>query len=64
MNAMLASGGYPWTVIRFKRRAQYMAALEAASVQGEIKPLAKFIAQEMRAGTARASARRKKASLS
>ncbi len=51
MNAMLASGGYPWTVIRLKRRAQYMAALEAASVQGEIKPLAKFIAQEMRAGT-------------
>jgi len=53
MNAMLASGGYPWTVIRLKRRAQYMAALEAASVQGEIKPLVKFIAQEMRAGTPR-----------
>ena len=52
MNAMLASGGYPWTVIRLKRRTQYMAALEAASVQGEIKPLVKFIAQEMRGGTA------------
>jgi fido (protein-threonine AMPylation protein) len=51
MNAMLASGGYPWTVIRLKRRAQYMAALEAASVQGNIKPLVKFIAQEMRAGS-------------
>jgi hypothetical protein len=54
MNAMLASGGYPWTVIRFKQRVQYMAALEAASVQGEIKPLVKFIAQEMRVGTPRA----------
>jgi len=59
MNAMLASGGYPWSVIRLKRRAQYMAALEAASVQGEIKPLVKFIAQEMRTGTPRTSARRK-----
>ncbi|MBI3055157.1 MAG: Fic family protein [Betaproteobacteria bacterium] len=58
INAMLASGGYPWTVIRLKRRAQYMAALEAASVNGEIKPLVKFIAQEMRAGTPRTSARR------
>ncbi len=50
MNAMLASGGYPWTVIQLKHRAQYMAALEAASVGGDIKPLAKFIAREMRAG--------------
>jgi len=58
MNAMLASGGYPWTVIRFKQRAQYMAALEAASVQGEIKPLVKFIAREMRAGTPRARTKR------
>lgn len=57
MNAMLASGGYPWTVIRLKRRAQYMAALEAASVGGDIKPLAKFIAQEMRAGAPRTRAR-------
>ncbi len=49
MNAMLASGGYPWTVILLKRRAQYMAALEAASVHGEIKPLVRFMAREMRA---------------
>ena len=58
MNAMLASGGYPWTVIRLEQRAQYMAALEAASVGGNIKPLAKFIAREMRAGTPRAAAKR------
>ena len=58
MNAMMASGGYPWTVIRLKQRAQYMAALEAASVGGDIKPLAKFIAKEMRAGTPRGGTRR------
>jgi len=48
MNTMLASGGYPWTVIRMSRRDKYMEALEAASVKGEITPLAEFIAQEMR----------------
>ncbi|QHI99755.1 cell filamentation protein Fic [Xylophilus rhododendri] len=47
MNALLASGGYPWTVIRVSRRDDYMAALEAASVEGRITPLATFIAQEM-----------------
>lgn len=48
MNAMLASGGYPWTIIRVKRRIAYMEALEQASVGGNIKPLARFIADEMR----------------
>ncbi len=47
MNTLLASGGYPWTVIRMSRRDAYMQALEAASVKGEITPLAEFIAQEM-----------------
>ena len=47
MNALLASGGYPWTVIRVSRRDEYMLALEAASVEGQITPLAEFIAQEM-----------------
>ena len=47
MNAMLASGGYPWTVIRVQRRSAYMAALENASSDGDIKPLALFIAEEM-----------------
>ena len=47
MNTLLASGGYPWTVIRMSRRDDYMSALEAASVGGQIKPLAEFIAQEM-----------------
>lgn len=48
MNILLASGGYPWTVIRMSRRDAYMKALEAASVKGQITPLAEFIAQEMR----------------
>lgn len=49
MNALLASGGYPWTVIRVERRTQYMQALEAASVKGDIQPLVQFVAEEMQA---------------
>lgn len=48
MNVMLASGGYPWTVIRVDDRNSYMAALESASVDGDIKPLAALIARQMR----------------
>lgn len=48
MNLMLASGGYSWTVIRVERRREYMAALEKASVQGEIGDFAKFVAIEMK----------------
>lgn len=44
MNAMLAAGGYPWTVIRTEQRTDYMSALEAASVDQEIEPFAVFIA--------------------
>jgi fido (protein-threonine AMPylation protein) len=47
MNAMLASGGYPWTVIRVEDRAAYMKALESASVQMNIGPFAKFIAERV-----------------
>ncbi len=49
MNAMLASGGYPWTIVRMKRRDAYLAALESASTGGNIKPLVRFLAEEMRA---------------
>lgn len=45
MNLMLASGGYPWTIVPLERRADYMAALERASVDGNIKPFAKFLAE-------------------
>jgi len=43
MNTMLASGGYPWTVIPMTRRDDYMNALEAASVSKDIKPFAAFV---------------------
>ncbi len=45
MNVMLASGGYPWTVIPVDRRNDYMRALESASVKQEIRPFAEFIAK-------------------
>ncbi len=44
MNAMLASGGYPWTVIPVDKRETYMQALECASVDQDIKSFAQFIA--------------------
>lgn len=47
MNAMLASGGYPWTVINVDHRADYMSALEAASVGGDITPFARLIEDRM-----------------
>jgi Fic family protein len=44
MNTMLASGGYPWTVIPVDRRDDYMAALESASVHQDIVPFGRFLA--------------------
>ena len=44
MNSMLASGGYPWTVIPVEQRDHYMQALESASVGEDIEPFAKFLA--------------------
>lgn len=43
MNVMLASGGYPWTVIPMGRRSDYLTALDDASVNQNIEPFAKFI---------------------
>lgn len=48
INAMLASGGYPWTVIRVDDRAGYMASLESASVDMDIRPFAAFVAVRVR----------------
>lgn len=45
MNVMLASGGYPWTVIPLEERQNYMQSLERASVDQDITDFAKFIAQ-------------------
>lgn len=43
MNTMLASGGYDWLIIPVERRAEYMVALEKASVSSDIIPFAKFL---------------------
>ena len=45
MNAMLASGGYPWTVIQAENRAAYLSALESASIDQDIAPFARFAAE-------------------
>jgi len=47
MNAMLASGGYPWTVIRVEDRKAYLTALESASVGLNIEPFARFVAERV-----------------
>lgn len=48
MNVMLASGGYPWTVIRVEGRDDYLRALDSASIDGDIKPFVRFIEQSVR----------------
>jgi hypothetical protein len=43
MNLMLASGGYPWTVVPVERRDNYLKALEAASVGQNMRPFSEFL---------------------
>jgi Fic family protein len=45
MNVMLASGGYPWTIIPVEERKTYMAALESASVDNDIVPFTDLLAR-------------------
>jgi len=45
MNAMLASGGYPWTVVPLAMRDRYMGALESASIGQDIRPFADLLAE-------------------
>lgn len=47
MNLMMAAGGYPWTVIALDRREPYMAALEQASVNRDIRPFARFVGEQI-----------------
>lgn len=47
MNTMFASGGFPWTVIRVEDRGEYMTTLNRASVDGEFRPFARFIAERL-----------------
>ena len=48
MNAMLASGGYPWTVIPVERRDESMSSLESASVNQDNRPFAEFLSSLLR----------------
>ena len=48
MNVLLASGGYPWTVIRVDDRAEYLSALDHASIESDVRPFAEFIAGQVR----------------
>jgi len=47
MNALFAGGGFPWTIVHLDSRSRYMTALEAASVEGDIKPFVLCIHEEM-----------------
>ena len=49
MNAMLAAGGWNWTVIPVEKRDAYMTALETASVRQDIRQFVKFLASLIKA---------------
>jgi Fic family protein len=49
MNVMLASGGYPWTIIPVEKCSTYMAALEAASVENKSVPFTNLLAKLLKA---------------
>lgn len=50
-NTMLASGGYSWTVIPVVEQDIYMAALEKASVNGDMTDFAKFLGELVKKAT-------------
>ncbi len=43
MNALLAAGGYPWTVVRIDERERYLAALDVASLTGNVREFASLL---------------------
>jgi fido (protein-threonine AMPylation protein) len=45
MNAMMAAGGYPWTIVPVTERTAYLSALENASVHQNIKPFAELLSR-------------------
>jgi len=55
MNVALASGGYPWTVIRVEDRDEYLHALDRASIDLDIAPFAKYVAGRARWSTQKAA---------
>jgi Fic/DOC family len=52
MNLMMASGGYPWTVVPSGERNKYVEALERASVGEDIVTFSEFIAALVEKGLA------------
>jgi len=48
MNIMMAAGGFPWMIIPVEKRAEYMASLEAASVNHDIRDFSTFLARIIR----------------
>jgi Fic family protein len=48
MNVLLAGGGYRWTVVRVEDRADTLGSLETASVERDIRPFARFVAERVR----------------
>ena len=47
---MLASGGYPWTIIRIEDRTRYLEALDRASIDGNIVPFTQLIVERLQSG--------------
>jgi len=47
MNVMLASGGFPWTVIRVVDRKAYLNALDRASIEMDIHPFTTFLVRRV-----------------
>jgi len=47
MNALFASGGYPWTVVRVDNRNQYISILENTHLEFDLLPFSRFIHDEM-----------------
>src|SRR5207245_4550881 len=52
MNTMMASGGYPWTIIPLSDRNAYVNALEKASASEDIVPFADLLAGLVKKGLA------------
>jgi Fic family protein len=48
MNAMLVSGGYPWTIIQVKDRDKYLESLERVATEKTIVPFTRFVLSQMK----------------
>ena len=53
MNAMLASGGYPWTIVRVEDRTRYLQALDSASIDLDIEPFTSLLAERLQESIAK-----------